>query len=220
MKVLHAVLLMPEEPGERLCRMASAAGILLRARVVADQAGLAEAFLNPPQLLLSFGTSVIVPAHMLDLPQLLALNVHAASPDYPGRDPHHFAIYDGATRYGATMHLMTAKVDAGPIVDVELFDVAPDATPSSLLDRANHAAWVLLERLLRKLASDQTPVPLTTPRWGSRKTTRSMFLELCRVDASMSEMEFARRLHATSMPGYDNLYLELHGYRFRFEGKS
>jgi methionyl-tRNA formyltransferase len=156
----------------------------------------------------------------LELPGLLALNVHAASPDYPGRDPHHFAVYDGAKKYGATVHFMTSKVDSGPIVEVELFDVPAEATPASLLDQANQAAWVLLERLLEKLAGKKAITPLGEPHWGTRKTTRKMFMDLCRVDASMNAAEFERRLRATTMPGYNNLCFELHGYRFRLEGKS
>lgn len=220
MKTLHAVLLMSDESGARLCQLANAAGILLKAEVVSDLPALTRAFNDPPELLLSFGTSVIVPAPLLESPGLMALNVHAASPDYPGRDPHHFAVYDGATKYGATLHFMTSKVDAGPIVEVKLFDVLADATPVSLLDQANQVAWVLLERLLEKLAGDRPLAPLDGINWGTRKTTRKMFLELCKVDASVTAHEFVRRLRATAMPGYNNLYLELHGHRFRLEDRS
>jgi methionyl-tRNA formyltransferase len=115
---------------------------------------------------------------------------------------------------------MTSKVDAGPIVDMELFDVPADATPASLLDQANKTAWVLLERLLKKLAGDKALAPLDGANWGNRKTTRKMFLELCRVDSSMTAVEFARRLRATSMPGYSNLYTEVQGHCFRMEGKT
>jgi methionyl-tRNA formyltransferase len=220
MKILQAVLLMSDESGARLCRLANEIGISLKAEVVGDLPTLTGKFDDPQKLLLSFGTSVIVPAPLLELPGLLALNVHAASPDYPGRDPHHFAVYDGATKYGATLHFMTSKVDAGPIVDMELFDVHADATPASLLDQANQAAWVLLERLIKKLAGDKALAPLGGANWGTKKTTRKEFLELCRVDDSMDAVEFARRLRATSMPGYSNLYTEIHGYRFRIENKT
>ncbi len=219
MKGLRAVLLMESESGERVIRLACAAGITLQAEVVSDLTALNQAFNNPPELLLSFGTSVIVPPPLLELQDLLALNVHAASPDYPGRDPHHFAVYDGVGRYGATMHFMTSKVDAGQIVDVVLFDVPADVTPLYLLEKANEFAWVLIERFFYKLAKSCVLCPMEGVFWGKRKTTRKMFSELCKVDGAMSEMEFERRLRATTMPGYENLYLELHGRRFRLEEK-
>lgn len=220
MKNLRTVLLMEAESGERTCHLANAAGVTLEAEVVNDLSALNCAFDNSPELLLSFGTSVIVPTPLLDRPGLLALNIHAASPDYPGRDPHHFAVFDGAARYGATMHFMNPKVDAGAIVDVQLFNVPAEVTPSSLLDLANQSAWVLVERFFRKLAEGRVLCPMESVCWGKRKTTRKMFLDLCRVDGNMSEYEFNRRLRATSMPGYNNLYTEVHGYRFRMENKT
>ena len=42
-------------------------------------------------------------------PSLTAINIHAASPQAPGGDPHHFAIYDKVKEYGATLHYMTKK---------------------------------------------------------------------------------------------------------------
>ncbi len=220
MKNLRAVLLMEPNSAARTVQLAKAAGIKLEVKVVSDLAGLSQAFEDPSDLLLSFGTTVIVPTFLLESPSLLALNVHAASPDYPGRDPHHFAVYDGALQYGATMHFMTSRVDSGQIVDFELFDVPADVMPVQLLELANQSAWVLLERFFTKLAVGQLPCPIGDASWGKRKTTRKMFLELCRIDPTVSEAEFIRRMRATSMPGYNNLYVQLHDYLFRIEGKT
>lgn len=219
MRNLRAVLLMEPDSGMHTCHLASKVGIALKVEVVSSLDELVRAFEDPPDLLLSFGTSVIVPARLLELPGLLALNVHAASPEYPGRDPHHFAVYDGVMQYGATLHFMTPLVDAGQIVDVVLFDVPAEITPVRLLELANKAAWELIDRLLRKLAGSEVLCSMEGVCWGKRKTTRKMFLDLCRVDGAMSEKEFNHRLRATSMPGYNNLYMELHGHHFRMEGK-
>jgi methionyl-tRNA formyltransferase len=219
MKDLRSVLLMESASANQVGQLAKAAGIQLNAKSVSNLADLACAFEDPPDLLLCFGTSVIVPTPFLESPGLLALNVHAASPDYPGRDPHHFAVYDGVVQYGATMHFMTSKVDDGQIVDVELFDILEEVTPVRLLELANKSAWVLIERFFSKLAAGQVPCPVQGASWGNRKTTRKMFLELCRLDPSMSEAEFFRRMRAAAMPGFNNLYIELHGHRFRIESK-
>lgn len=217
MKDVRAVLLMDIETGKKVCNLASKVGIKMDAEVVSDLKALSRAFDNSPELLLSFGTSVIVPSALLDLPELYSLNVHAASPSYPGRDPHHFAVYDGVKRYGATMHFMTSSVDAGNIVDVELFDVSAYETPAHLLERANKAAWTLIKRLFFKLSQGELLCPMEGAQWGKRKTTRKMFSDLCRVDAEMSEVEFKRRQKATCMPGFKNLYIEMHGHRFYME---
>ena len=217
MKPLNAVLLMSDATSSRVCDLASQAGILLNATSVSDLETLLDAFSTSKDLLLSFGTSVIVPSGILRTPGLLAINVHAASPGYPGRDPHHFAIYDGVTRYGATMHYMTEAVDAGAIIDTEYFDVPPDITPSGLLDLANKAGWKLIRRFFERCREHGAPKPVESLEWGVRKSTRKMFMDLCQIDPSMPKEEVDRRYRATTMPGYRNLQINLHGYRFRIE---
>jgi methionyl-tRNA formyltransferase len=174
-----------------------------------------EAAISPGATLLSYGTSVIVPAAVLDRFEGRAYNLHAASPDYPGRDPHHFAVYDAAARYGATLHRMTPKVDDGPIVDVELFDTPPGVRPSQLLALANAAALRILLRSGPKIARGETLEPIPNVAWGSVKRSRKDFLAMCRIDADMSVEEFERRFNAFDGEAHDNLYIELHGRTFR-----
>lgn len=162
--------------------------------------------------LISHSTSVIVPASLLEKLSCRAINIHSASPAYPGRDPHHFAIYDGATRYGATAHFMTPKVDDGSILDVEWVDVSPDETPNSLLLKANAAALIVTERVVSRLLAG-TAAP-NGDRWSGRKTTRSAFRELCEVTVHTPAAEVERRRRAVAVPGRGNLFVTLNGIRF------
>jgi methionyl-tRNA formyltransferase len=175
---------------------------------------VAELAATSGDILLSYATSLIVPQDQIDRFGA-AYNVHAAPPDYPGRDPHHFAIYDGARRYGATCHVMTARVDAGAIVDVEWFDVAPDETPDTLLKRADQAAVTIIQRLGPKFRN--RPLPAIGQTWGQRKTRRSDFLAMCRISPNLSREEFDRRLRAFSSGRHHNLTVEVHGRIFRIE---
>lgn len=220
MKTLHAVLLMPEGKAEIARSAAAAAGIDLAAANAGSLEDLEAALAGPFELLLSFSTSVIVPESVLRKPGLVALNIHAASPEFPGRDPHHFAIYRGAKRYGATMHYMTEKVDDGQIVDVEMFDVPDEISAATLLAMADEAGIVLMRRFFEGYAMFGAPAPRDDIRWGGGKTTRRDFTELCQVNCAMPEAEFLRRLEATTMPGFNNLYVDIHGYRFRLEGRA
>lgn len=168
-------------------------------------------------LLFSFGTSVIVPDSILSKPNLTAVNLHAASPQYPGRDPHHFAVYDGAFQYGATFHFMTASVDAGPIIDVELFHVPDGTRPIELRDKANEAAYRLLGKYLPSLLAGNGLTPNPNLEWSGKKRSRKDFLDLCRIDLGISEEEFKRRERACQMPGYSNLYTIIQGRRFQMK---
>ena len=169
---------------------------------------------------MSFGTSAIVPP---DIFQRFrgAYNLHAASPEYPGRDPHHFAIYEGASRYGATFHIMTESVDGGPIVDVEWFDVARGCSPAELLRLANAAGIKLLRRWGPRLQTGELPCQADPPiPWTGKKRRRSDFLAMCRLPLTITREEFERRFRSFDGAGYRNLTVELHGQVFRIEKKT
>lgn len=168
-------------------------------------------------VLVSFGTSVIVPRDVLARFTGRAFNVHAASPDYPGRDPHHFAVYDRVRRYGATLHLMTERVDEGDILDVEWFDVPPGCSPAALLDLANKASVRLLRRHASTLARGVVEPSGTAPRWGVPKRSRADFLAMCALDPGIDAEEFERRFRAFDGGAYDNLTVKLHGRTFRID---
>jgi len=215
--ILSAVLLMREEDANQVQSLARAAGVTLAAVVVSSLEQVELALKSVPELLLSFGTSVIVPAPLLNTQGLVALNVHAASPEFPGRDPHHFAVYRQVVEYGATLHYMTAKVDEGPIADVERFDVPLGAGPNDLLRLAHAAGFELIRRLFTQMGLGQWPPLPVGIRWGSPKHTRQDFLRLCMVNGSMTADEVDRRRQAVAMPGYRNLVCEIHGIRFRID---
>lgn len=182
--------------------------------VVRDLPGLQSAKGN---ILVSFGSSIIVPADILAKFSGGAYNIHAASPDYPGRDPHHWAVYEEANNYGATAHIMTNKVDDGPIVDLELFDVCPNTRPEELLKRANEAAFTILSRIGPKLVQGEKLQPISGAQWGKNKRSRADFREMCNITPQLSLEEFEKRFNAFDGGKYNNLYIELHGKIFRIE---
>lgn len=170
-------------------------------------------------LLLSAGTGVVVPGYVLDRFAAGAVNFHPGSPGYPGRDPHHFAAYDQCGVYGATAHIMTERVDEGPILDVEEETVEPGAGPDAYLAIGNRCVTRLIGRVIPQLVAGTVR---TTPEFGWRgsKTTRRDFLALCRLDPLFDAQENVRRIRAVEMPGYANAHLDVAGYRFRIEGPA
>lgn len=204
---------------ERFIKEAVSAGLLLNDLVFAfDKEELNKRFetYSSFKFLISFSHSVIVPAHYLVHPDQTAVNIHAASPDYPGRDPHHYAVYDGVTSYGATLHLMTEKVDAGEIIDVETFDFDNSVRPNHLMHMADEAAWRLVRKLFKLIASS-SELPSSDHCWNGVKRTRKEFEQFCRIDASIDKQELQRRIKAFHVDGYTNLFTEVHGMKFYFK---
>lgn len=185
--------------------------------VVGDLEQLHAAPIDQETTLISFGSGVIVPSDVLTRFSKPAYNVHAASPAFPGRDPHHHAIYRGATEYGATLHVMTERVDDGPIIGVETFSVVPGTSPMQLLAQANEAGFRLLRRFGARLLETSAPQPLADITWGKAKTKRRDLQQICRLSPLIGRDEFRRRFEAFDGASHDNLTVELHGQLFRID---
>ena len=168
-------------------------------------------------ILIAFGTGVIVSSSLLRRFAGGAYNFHAAPPEFPGRDPHNFAVYNGVSEYGATVHRMTARVDEGPIVAVRRFPIEPKTSPSELLKKANHYLRILLIELAPKISAGERLPVISGEAWGGKKTTRRDFLSMCRISPDITREEFERRRRAFDDEKYDNLIIELHDQIFRIE---
>jgi methionyl-tRNA formyltransferase len=169
--------------------------------------------------LIGFLTPVVVPARILDALGYGAYNFHPGPSNYPGWVPCHFATYDGAKIFGVTAHAMVARVDAGPIVGHELFDVPPNTGVIGLEQLAMVQLAQLFWKLGKTLATQSEPLPELPMRWSGRKTTRRIYASLCDIPANICKDDLDRRLgvfgagHFGVMPT-----ITLHGHRFRYEG--
>jgi len=92
--------------------------------------------------------------HMLG-PEVLALPAHGAYnmhgsllPKYRGRVPVNWAVLNGETETGATLHAMTVKPDAGAIVDAQAVPILPDDTAVEVFRKVCVAAELTLQRAL------------------------------------------------------------------------
>ena len=65
--------------------------------------------------LIAFTASSIVPQAILTQLGYGAYNFHPGPPEYPGWRPWRFALLDGSTEFGVTVHSMAKEIDAGPI---------------------------------------------------------------------------------------------------------
>jgi hypothetical protein len=146
--------------------------------------------------LLSFCSSVIVPADLLKAFPGPCYNFHPGPPDRPGRFPSVFAIYEKADRYGITVHEMTEHVDAGPIVAAEWFSVSPEADVVALEKLALESLVTVFRRLAPFLAINPNPLPRVYIPWSGTKRTKAECDTICRITPDLSEAEIALRKKA------------------------
>ena len=114
--------------------------------LAADIAALA------PDFVFSFYYRRMLPASVLALARRGALNMHGSLlPRYRGRAPVNWAVLNGETETGASLHYMVAKPDAGPLVDQQAVPIGPDDTAFEVAGRVADAAATVLRRSLPAL---------------------------------------------------------------------
>ena len=94
----------------------------------------------------------LLSAQWLALARLGALNMHGSLlPKYRGRAPVHWAIIQGESVTGASLHYMVEKPDAGALVDQQSVAILENDTALTVSMKVAEAAQRVLERSLPKL---------------------------------------------------------------------
>ena len=117
-----------------------------------DPALLARLETLHPDFLFSFYYRRMLPAAVLACARRGALNMHGSLlPKYRGRAPVNWAVLNGETETGASLHYMVAKPDAGALLDQERVPIGPDDTAVEVAGRVADAAVTVLRRTLPRL---------------------------------------------------------------------
>jgi len=169
--------------------------------------------------LIAFASPVIVSGRILRRLGFGAYNFHPGPPHYRGWAPAHFAVYDRATSFGVTAHVMHERVDSGPIIDVDLFDIPSNISPEALDEMAYARLAQRFFALAPVLATSPHPLPALPIQWSGRTNTRRHCAELCDIPPDVSRDELERRMAAF---GDGRLgvapTLTLHGQKFSCSG--
>jgi methionyl-tRNA formyltransferase len=169
--------------------------------IVRAAATLAELTALDPNILgcarlVAFCTDTVVPSWMLARLAFGAYNFHPGSPQFPGWGASHFAYDQAAVEFGSTAHVMFEKVDAGPIVGVELFGVPPGSTVSDLEELSYAGLARLFWQLAPALATRLEPLPELSIKWSGQKGTRRRYAEMSGCQLRVSRAVRAGLLHA------------------------
>lgn len=127
-----------------------------------------------PDFLFSFYYRFMIKKDVLRLPKRGALNMHGSYlPKYRGRVPINWAVINGETETGATLHYMVEKPDAGDIVDQQKVGIGVSDTAFDVFTKVTLAAEEIIARawpLLREGKAMRTPMDLRRGSYfGGRK---------------------------------------------------
>jgi methionyl-tRNA formyltransferase len=166
--------------------------------------------------LIAFSSPTIVPRAILQNLGYGAYNFHPGPPQYPGWAPAHFALYEEATEFGATAHLMADRVDSGPIIDVLSFAIPAGVSVLALEGLAYAHLARLFWALAKELATSEQPLPAKPVQWSGRKNSRRAYAAICDIplDITRDELELRMRVFGGSHFGVAPT-IRLHGVEFR-----
>jgi methionyl-tRNA formyltransferase len=152
-----------------------------------------------PDFIFSFYYRRMLPAGLLAAARRGAFNMHGSLlPKYRGRAPVNWAILKGERETGATLHEMTAKPDAGRIVDQQAVPIGPDDTAVQVFGRVTEAAEIVLRRSLPKLLAGTAQLRAQDLSSGSYFGGRTP--EDGRIDWSKSAREIHDLVRAVAPP--------------------
>jgi methionyl-tRNA formyltransferase len=173
-----------------------------------------------PDYLFSFGP-LIVREPLLSAVKMAAINFHTAPPAYPGRGGCSYALYNQDKEYGVTAHLMTDKIDDGPIMDVLRFPIPQGCTAGHLHNLAMAKIPVLAEQVIGQINSTIGLKPCPDEQWGGPAKTQDDLLDFMKLTTNTSEAVLRRKLDALRYPGKKGPYLMYRGMKFWYiEGES
>lgn len=162
-RVPCAVLTQPDRPagrGKKLMpgpvkRVATEHDILvLQPKTLKDADTVAAIAAFEPDLIVVAAYGLILPQHVLDIPNAGCLNVHASLlPRWRGAAPVQAAILAGDDKSGVCLMRMEAGLDTGPVYACEELDIGAGETAGELHDRLAAAGAELLVRHVDAIAA-------------------------------------------------------------------
>jgi len=164
---------------------------------------------SAPDFLLSFYYRNMIKPEVLEIPSKGALNLHGSYlPKYRGRVPVNWAVINGETETGATLHYMVAKPDAGDIVDQEKVQIEFTDTAHDVFGKVNEAAVTVISRAWPRLVDGtaaRLPMDLKAGSYfGGRKP------EDGRIDWSKSALQIYNLIRGVTHP-YPGAFTTLQG---------
>jgi methionyl-tRNA formyltransferase len=162
-----------------------------------------------PDFLLSFYYRNMIKPAVLDIPVKGALNLHGSYlPRYRGRVPINWAVINGETETGATLHYMVEKPDAGDIVAQEKVAIAFTDTAHDVFAKVTEAAVAVLANAWPRLCdgtAERIPMNLAAGNYcGGRKP------EDGRIDWTKSAVQIYNLIRGVTHP-YPGAFTTLNG---------
>lgn len=165
-----------------------------------------------PDAIFSFYYRQMISQKILDIVNGKAYNLHGSLlPKYRGRCPINWAILNGETEHGVTLHVMVKSADAGDIVDMQGFPIFETDNAGTVQPKMAEAAKILLKRALPLILNGKEQLKVQdvskSSYFGGRKA------EDGKINWNKTAREINNLIRAVADP-FPGAYTYLNGKKF------
>jgi UDP-4-amino-4-deoxy-L-arabinose formyltransferase/UDP-glucuronic acid dehydrogenase (UDP-4-keto-hexauronic acid decarboxylating) len=162
--------------------------------------------------LLCFNSMTIVPAAVLARVTKGAVNFHPGRlPEYAGLFTHQWAIRNGESEAGVTLHFMEAGVDTGDVIAEVMLPIAPEETGFALFNRCIKTASEMIVAVVGDIVAGKV-LPRRAQDQSKRRLYRRADAQDGTIDWTWSATKianFARAgdYHPFTSPSYSAVWM-------------
>jgi methionyl-tRNA formyltransferase len=150
----------------------------------------------------------------------IALNLHMAPlPEYRGCNQFSFAIVDGKTEFGTTIHQLDHRIDHGDILFEKRFPIPAECWVSELYELTYDASFNLFQETIELILNGsytRTPQQTFEASRGCALHFRQEINILKHIQLDWAQDKIQRHIRATYMPGFEPPYTMVGGEKIYF----
>jgi len=156
----------------------------------------------------------------IDKAAQVAVNLHMAPlPEYRGSNQFSYAIIDGKTEFGTTIHKIDMGIDHGDILFQQRFPVPENCWVAELYALTYDASLQLFMNTLADVVNGNyqaTPQASLETQYGTSLHYRNEVAKLKQIDLGWDRERIERHIRATAMPGFEGPYCFINGKKVYF----
>ncbi|MCF8449586.1 MAG: hypothetical protein K9G49_06905 [Taibaiella sp.] len=156
----------------------------------------------------------------IDKARQMAINLHMAPlPEYRGSNQFSFAIIDGKTEFGTTIHRIDTRIDHGDILFQKRFPIPENCWVNDLYQLTYKASLNLFKQTLSHVVSgnyELIPQQILVGKYGTNLHFRNEMVTLRQIDLNWQSDIIEKHIRATAMPGFEPPYCVIDGKKVYF----
>jgi methionyl-tRNA formyltransferase len=148
-----------------------------------------------------------------------SFNFHPGPPEYPGFGCYNFALLDKVSVYGSTIHMIDDKFDNGKILHVNRFKVSYKKLNLEKLISMTHKSIIKQAKdFINDILNEQLKIN-DKLKWKKKAFTKKEFEIEREIKLNDSKKRILKKIKAFTYKDYENVYINLKGFKFEFKKK-